>query len=160
MRMRNWGHSSRIHAGFKAPSLNGRASLDEWASWFSADMAGEEKCTVSLKLGGQRLTRGIQESCFLFQGRSRIMFPFPDADWRWFLKGCHAMYLQERPDNLLVDTPSWPQSSTISLVIYPWHCKFESDTHWQHQSEHRGQPEFMMAAKLGWTHSTIHMNVS
>ena len=68
MRIRNLGHSLRISAGPKAPSLNGRASLDEWASWFSADMAGEEKYTLSLK------TKWWSE---ISQWRYQL-FPFPD----------------------------------------------------------------------------------
>ncbi len=47
MRTRNWGHSRRIAAASKAPCLNGGVSLDDWASLFATDMAGEEKCTVS-----------------------------------------------------------------------------------------------------------------
>jgi len=48
MRIRNRGHSARIASTLKAPCLTGR-SLDDWASLFAADMAGEaEECTVSV----------------------------------------------------------------------------------------------------------------
>ena len=65
-RMRNWGHSRRISAGPKAPSLNGRALLGGLASWFSADMAGEEKCAVSLKT---RWWSEISQWCYRFKNR-------------------------------------------------------------------------------------------
>jgi len=53
MRMRNWGHLPRISSALKAPCLNGRASIDDWASLFVADIAGEDERWIWRLDGGQ-----------------------------------------------------------------------------------------------------------
>ena len=127
-RMRNWGHSRRISPGSKAPSLNGRASLDEWASWFSADMQERRSALWVWRLGsGQRLTSGVIGS--------RIVFPFPDeietvtptdaafskAALLWTPKKSLTIYWQ-------TPFPSRPRSSSISpVMIYPRYREFEID---------------------------------
>ena len=49
MRIRNLGQAARISSALKAPCLTG-SSLDDWASLYAVDMAGEaEECTVSVE---------------------------------------------------------------------------------------------------------------
>jgi len=98
-RMRNWGHRWQISSGPKAPSLNGRASLDDW---LSADMGREEKCTVSLEARWWleiNECRPYRKDRVSFSGQikavtaSLLSFPRPVPI---------AMYSHQKPDNLPV----------------------------------------------------------
>ena len=113
-RMRNWGHSWQISAGPKAPSLNGRASLDEWTSWFSVDMAGEEESVKTMWWSEINQWRYRFKDRVSFLTRNTLN-QNTDAYWRCFLKSCPAMYSQEKPDSLLVGT----HFITTSVVHHP-----------------------------------------
>ena len=77
MRIRNWGHSARISSALNAPCLTGR-SLDDWASLFAVDIAGErEEGTVSMKVRWSEINLGRyhdQEPLLPFLDESRVQF--------------------------------------------------------------------------------------
>jgi len=135
-RMRNWGHWRWISSGPKAPSLNGRASLDDW---LTADMGGEEKCTVSLEArwwseinerGPYRKNRAIS-----FSRQIKAV-----TEWRSFFSPSQG---------LCQCTPT--KSRTIYRLLSVWRRKVVWHSEVVHHSERPARHEFMMAAKLGWT---------
>ena len=76
MRIRNRGHSARISSALKAPCLTER-SLDEWASLFAVDIAGEgQECAVSMKTRWSEINLGRyhdQEPLLPFLDESRVL---------------------------------------------------------------------------------------
>jgi len=132
-RMRNWWHWRRISSGPKAPSLNGRALLDDW----SADMEERRNAQWSSK------TRWWSEinQCGPYR-KNRVSFS-----------------RQIEAVTLILLSPSQELCRCTrmkSLMVYRlpsvWLRRVVRHSEVVHHSELPAPHEFV-AAKLGWTHS-------